>query len=360
MNGSTLFTAMLPEHLLLLGLVVVIVLEIAGRAQRAALAVALLSVGAAAVAAAVLSFQGYAGGALRRSVLGRSGHPAGQGHRAGAGAAGAVDVRRRIRRRRVHRAAAVVAVRRVPDAVGRQLPDPVPRPRADVAAGLRAGAAGLAPAAERRGGAEVPRARRHRQRDAADGRFAALRQQRQPRHRRLRGGPRRRRRAAARGRGAGDPGLLPEGRDRALPRLGARRLRGGQRAGDGLHGHHRQGRRAARRGASVRPRAGRADDARAAGSAAAGVDRLGQPGGDAPAEPAPHDRLQLDRARRLPFLCPARRCRRPPAVGRLLPAGLRVDEPARPGRAAASRRRPPARRTRPASRACSTAPRPRP
>ncbi len=31
-------------------------------------------------------------------------------------------------------------------------------------------------------------------------------------------------------------GLLPEGRDRAVPRLGARRLRGRQRAGDGLHG----------------------------------------------------------------------------------------------------------------------------
>ncbi len=40
----------------------------------------------------------------------------------------------------------------------------------------------------------------------------------------------------ARGRRAGDPGLLPEGRDRAVPRLGARRLRRRERAGDGLHG----------------------------------------------------------------------------------------------------------------------------
>ena len=80
--------------------------------------------------------------------------------------------------RRVPGAAAVVALRRLPAAVGRQLPDPVPRPRADVAAGLRAGAAGLPAAAERRGGAQVPRARRHRDGDVPDGRVAPVRRQR--------------------------------------------------------------------------------------------------------------------------------------------------------------------------------------
>jgi NADH-quinone oxidoreductase subunit N len=59
MNGQTILTAMLPEHLLLLGLVAVVVLEIAGRAKRAALVVSVISVGAATVAATVLSFKGY-------------------------------------------------------------------------------------------------------------------------------------------------------------------------------------------------------------------------------------------------------------------------------------------------------------
>lgn len=59
MNSSTVFTAMLPEHLLLLGMVALIVIEIAGRGQRAALAVALAAVAAAAAVAAGLSISGY-------------------------------------------------------------------------------------------------------------------------------------------------------------------------------------------------------------------------------------------------------------------------------------------------------------
>ena len=47
--------------------------------------------------------------------------------------------------------------------------------------------------------------------------------------------------------------------------------------------------------------------ARAARRAAARLDRLGQPRGDAPAELASHDRLQLDRPRRLSLLRAARR-----------------------------------------------------
>jgi NADH-quinone oxidoreductase subunit N len=60
MNSQTVLTAMLPEHLLLLGIVVVIGLEIAGRGRRASLAVALACVAAAALAAAVLGLDGYA------------------------------------------------------------------------------------------------------------------------------------------------------------------------------------------------------------------------------------------------------------------------------------------------------------
>ena len=60
MNTTAVLTAMLPEHLLLAGLVVVIVLEIAGRGRRASLFVAFVAVAAAAVAAAQLSLDGYA------------------------------------------------------------------------------------------------------------------------------------------------------------------------------------------------------------------------------------------------------------------------------------------------------------
>jgi NADH-quinone oxidoreductase subunit N len=60
MIGSTVLTALLPEHLLLLGLVAVIVMAIAGRGRRVASIVALVFVAAAALAAARLSFDGYA------------------------------------------------------------------------------------------------------------------------------------------------------------------------------------------------------------------------------------------------------------------------------------------------------------
>ena len=60
MNVQAVFTAMLPEHLLLLGMVLLVGVEIAGRGRRATLAVALLSVGAAALVAAWLALTGYA------------------------------------------------------------------------------------------------------------------------------------------------------------------------------------------------------------------------------------------------------------------------------------------------------------
>jgi NADH-quinone oxidoreductase subunit N len=60
MTSHAVLTAMLPEHLLLLGIVLLLGLEIAGRWQRAALPVALVCVAAAALAAARLSLDGYA------------------------------------------------------------------------------------------------------------------------------------------------------------------------------------------------------------------------------------------------------------------------------------------------------------
>jgi NADH-quinone oxidoreductase subunit N len=59
MISQDLLLAMLPEHLLLLGIVLLIGLELAGRWQRTSFALALLCVGAAAVAAGCLSFDGY-------------------------------------------------------------------------------------------------------------------------------------------------------------------------------------------------------------------------------------------------------------------------------------------------------------
>jgi NADH-quinone oxidoreductase subunit N len=60
MISHDVLMAMLPEHLLLAGIVLLVGLEIAGRWQRVSLAVALLAVAAAAMAAASLSFDGYA------------------------------------------------------------------------------------------------------------------------------------------------------------------------------------------------------------------------------------------------------------------------------------------------------------
>ncbi len=59
MNAQAILTAMLPEHLLLIGIVLTVILEIAGKARHAALPVALISVGAATVAAAWLALSGY-------------------------------------------------------------------------------------------------------------------------------------------------------------------------------------------------------------------------------------------------------------------------------------------------------------
>ena len=60
MNVQTVFVSMLPEHLLLGGLCLVLVLDIAGRPARTSFALAIATVIAATVAAAVLATSGYA------------------------------------------------------------------------------------------------------------------------------------------------------------------------------------------------------------------------------------------------------------------------------------------------------------
>lgn len=61
MNASLALTAMLPEHLLLAGMVALVLLQALGRSPRAALPLALLSVAAAALASALLAGNGLAG-----------------------------------------------------------------------------------------------------------------------------------------------------------------------------------------------------------------------------------------------------------------------------------------------------------
>jgi NADH-quinone oxidoreductase subunit N len=60
MMDRAVLIAMLPEHLVLLTIVVLLVLAIVGRGERVSLAVALAGTGAAALAAADLAFAGYA------------------------------------------------------------------------------------------------------------------------------------------------------------------------------------------------------------------------------------------------------------------------------------------------------------
>ena len=60
MNWQDVGLAMLPEHLLLVGIVLLIVLELVSDRPRGALALAVLAVVAATAAAALLATSGYA------------------------------------------------------------------------------------------------------------------------------------------------------------------------------------------------------------------------------------------------------------------------------------------------------------
>ena len=60
MNWQDVLLAMLPEHILLVGIVLLIVLELLSDRPRGALALALVTVVAATAAAALLATNGYA------------------------------------------------------------------------------------------------------------------------------------------------------------------------------------------------------------------------------------------------------------------------------------------------------------
>ena len=237
MNWHDVLTAMLPENLLLAGIAAAARREITTGRERDGFfdrvphccrrdlcrRVALCAAATRARRSPAIS--------RRASALAAEGGPA------RVRAAGPAGLERRLRRDALLRAAAGVAVRRVPADSSDSFLDAVPRPRDHVAAGVRAGAARLPAPREHRGGAQVPGARRRGDGDPAHGRVAALRLRaarsisRRSARRSARPTARRRRRRAGR------RGTLPEGRDRAVPCLGARCLRGRERAGHRLHGH---------------------------------------------------------------------------------------------------------------------------
>ena len=151
MSWQTILTAMLPEHLLLAGIVAAARRSRSRRHGRAARIRCRCwpSPRAAAAAVAACCSRRLRRGAVPGPVLGRPDGAARQGGRARARAAGAAASRATSSAERAFpHPAAVVALRRLPAAVRRQLPDAVPRARADVAAGVRAGAARV-PAAAR-------------------------------------------------------------------------------------------------------------------------------------------------------------------------------------------------------------------
>ncbi len=178
--------------------------------------------------------------------------PRGEGGRAGTRDPGAPALARRSRRDALLRPPPVLAVRRVPHARVRQLPHAVPGLRAHVAAGLRDGHARVSRPAQRGGRAQVPRAGRRRVGIAADGCGADLRCRRLALVRGLHGCARRVRSDDARGGRAGDRRVLPQGRGRALPCVGARCVRGCKRPRHCLHGGDREGRGVACRRPPVR------------------------------------------------------------------------------------------------------------
>ena len=204
-----------------------------------------------------------------------------------------------------------VAVRRLPARLLRQLPDAVPRHRDHVAAGVRAGAARLPAPREQRGGAQVPRARRCGDRDAADGRLVALRLGRVARPRRCSA-----RRSA---RPTRSPPRAPRSSSprcilkAAIVPLHAWAPDAYEGASVPVTAYMATVIKAAVLLAALRLFATApvvAADGGAARGAAARLDGLGQPRGHPADEFPPHDRVLVDRARRLPVLrVPGRRRR---------------------------------------------------
>ncbi|MEO5676693.1 MAG: hypothetical protein ABIQ84_04030, partial [Usitatibacter sp.] len=59
MNATLIFTAMLPEHILLAGIVLLVLLEAVAGKPRAALAIGILTAASACAAALILSLQSF-------------------------------------------------------------------------------------------------------------------------------------------------------------------------------------------------------------------------------------------------------------------------------------------------------------
>ena len=105
---------------------------------------------------------------------------------------------------------------------------------------------------KRRGGAQVPCAGRNSHGHAIDGRCSAVWRERIAFARRICRGTELARPDGHSGGGARHRGLFSQGSDRAVPHLGAGRLRGRHRSSDRLHGNHRESGRSAGRRAPVR------------------------------------------------------------------------------------------------------------
>ena len=241
---------MLPEHLLLAGIVVLIGLEIvAGAAARGARRVASAPWRAAAVAASGSARQRLRGDAVPRAVSVDPGRLARQGDRAGARAARAADVARRFRARRTFHILLLsslygfclllsadsfltlflgIEIMSLPVYVLVLLA--FQRPESAEAALKYLVLGGTATAMFLMGASLLY---------GASGSLALV-GVRRPRCGRAD--------TMATAGGGADPGrVLPQGGDRAVPRVGAGRLRGREPSGHRVHGDDHQGRRAAGR-----------------------------------------------------------------------------------------------------------------
>jgi NADH-quinone oxidoreductase subunit N len=123
--------------------------------------------------------------------------------------------------------------------------------------------------------------------------------------------------------------LFPEGCHRSLPYVGPRRVRRCERPGYRLHGDDHQGRHPARRRSPIRRFARRATSGRSPRNPAADLDRVGQSGGNAAGKLSPHDRVFVDCSCGLPVLRFARRGGRAVPGGRVLRPRLWAHERAR-------------------------------
>ena len=174
MNWNEVLTALLPENVLLLGMLALLCGEIVTGRPRDGFFLALCAVLGAGAGAPGPARVGLLRRAVRRPLLGRSRHVGCEARAARAHGPGAPDLARRFRGDAVLRAAAGFTLRGLPARVRGQHANPVPRHRTAVAAGVRAGAARQPAPRQRRGGAQVPGAGRRRDGDVPHGRRVAV------------------------------------------------------------------------------------------------------------------------------------------------------------------------------------------